>query len=202
MHTKLPLTTAAITLGLLLTSCTTTNDDPTPTPSTPTQSTTPTPEATTPEPTQEPTTPDPKTANIDAAKQTLLDYISAVNDVAADGFTTWHEELPKYWGTPAIANPNSASYEARVEAGEASEGDIVIDSITVTEYVEDPTGAGHEQVRLEYCSDNSAVINYDSAGEVIPRTATPRFLWDVLMQRQDSGRWTINEQTPYVDQVC
>lgn len=201
MRTRLPITAAAVTLGLLLTACTP-SEDPTPTPTTTSESPTPTETETTEEPTTEPPAEDPQTVNIEAAKQTILDYNAVANEVGAAGFGTWQDELVLFWGTPAVANPLSAYYQGAAEAGQRTEGESVIASIVVTEYVEDPTGAGHEQVRLEYCLDNSAVTTLDANGAEIPKSTPPRFTWSTFLQRQDSGRWTINEETAHVDRVC
>lgn len=203
MRNRLPITAVAITLGLLLTACTP-SDDPTPTSTSTSESPTPNPTetSTSEEPTTEPSAEDPQAVNIEAARQSLLDYIAAVNEVGTEGYTTWQEKLVMYWGTPEIANSLGAYYQTSADAGERSEGDAVVVSLEATEYIEDPSGAGKEQVRLEYCADNSAVTTYDAAGNPIAKTAPPRFTWSVLMQRQDVGPWTINERTPFVERIC
>lgn len=200
MRTPRLATTTATALILLLAACSPTTEDPTPTPTETTA--TPTETATTTEPTTEPTTEDAQAVNIEAAKQALLDYNTLANEVSAAGFGGWQDELIFYWGTPEIANPLAAYYRTAADAGQRTEGSSVVASMEVTEYVEDPTGAGHEQVRITYCLDNSAVTTYDSAGAPLPKSTPPRFEWDTLLQRQDSGRWTINEETPHVDRIC
>lgn len=186
---------------LLAAGCTPSEDETTPTPSTVTSTTTPPPPPPSTTPAPSPTLSEEQ-VNTEAAKQTILDYTAALNEVGAEGFTTWPEKLSMYWGHPDVANPAGASLQASADAGQRTEGAVVVTTITVTEYVPDPTGDGHEQVRLEYCSDVSAVTTYSADGTVDQRESEPRFLTEVFMQHQSDGRWTINERNAQPDRTC
>lgn len=192
----------AVACGLLVASCSP-SEVPTPTPTAVETTASPTPtETPTPTPTLTPTPVDPQTVNIAAAKQTVLDYTAAINSVYANGYATWSTTLPVFWGTPEVTDLGSAYFQQAADDGRRSEGELGADSLTVLLYVEDPTGGGHEQVRLEYCSDNSGVQTFSADGAVMPKGTPPRHIFEVLLQRQSDGRWTINEDIAHSDRIC
>lgn len=196
MRTRLSIVTAAITLGLLLTACTPT-DEPSPTPSATTASPT---ESPSPTPT-ETITPDPQTANIEEARQTVVDYIAVVNTVAQNSYATWTDLLP-FWGAPAVTNPQSAVMQAEQADGSYMEGEVVLQNLTVVEYIADPTGTGYEQVRVDYCLDYSARTLHNADGSIMENQTLPRFMWSGLLQHQGGERWSFIELTAQRDVAC
>lgn len=194
----------AVACGLLVASCSP-SEEPTPMPTavettaSPTPTETPTPTAT---PTPTPTPIDPQTVNIEAAKQTVLDYTADFNEVSAAGYGDWQSRLSKYWGNAELMGLYGDLYQSALDEGRRSEGAVIVVSISSLEYVADPTGSGYEQVRLEYCEDNSARTNFNADGTVRPKNAPPRFVFEALMQHQADGRWTFNELTAHTDRLC
>lgn len=193
----------AVACGLLVASCSP-SEEPTPMPTavettaSPTPTETPTPTAT---PTPTPAPIDPQTVNIEAAKQTVLDYVADVNTVSAAAYSGW-EDLIWYFGTLELMDIYSDFLERQVAAGARSEGALVVISTVVTEYTADPTGAGFDQVRLEYCEDNSARTNFNADGSVREKTTPPRFIYEAVLLRQASGHWTFTELTAHTDRIC
>lgn len=201
--------TAAATAGLLaiglIAGCTPTQE-PTPTP-TVTTSQTPTPSPNTEEPTTEEPTPTPSETvdleqqNIDSAKAAITEYVRLSNEVLNAGGEGWQDKLSHWWGTPELAERLQRGYESVQSSQSYTEGTSSIASITVLEYVEDPTGAGSEQVRLEFCEDVSAVTQY-SNGAAVERPGSDRFITTVKLQHLNGERWTLVEREPESDRSC
>lgn len=198
-----PRAIAALTLGaaLLLAACG--NGDPG---TDPTASPTPEPttaEPTTPEPTEEPTTLSEQDQHIQEAKDTVLTYYATVDEVGHRGFEDW-EVLQPYWGHPDISNPQSSLYQDALEAGQYTEGDTVITSITVLEYTPDPTSSGGEQVRMEFCTDTRDVTMLDADGTPT-EFATPgpdTFVTELKLQHINGERWTFIKRDPRLEEPC
>lgn len=165
-------------------------------PSTETVSPTPTPT-----PTETPTL-TPEEMNVEAAKQTVIEYYALVNEVSADGMTTWREKLDRFWGTPELKERRGATYQRAVDSGQTVQGTVAVELFDVIEYVPDPTNSQHEQVRLTYCADTSAAKTFDGAGVEVPRSAPGRYLWSALMQRQSEDVWTFTEMIPDIEAPC
>ena len=184
--------------GLAVASCTP-SEEPTPSPTAveTTASTTP---VESPSPT--PTTVDPQTANIQAAKQTVLDYTADFNAVSQAGFVDGEATMFRYWGTPELMETYGTYFQMQLAAGARSEGEVVIASITALEYIENPSSTSHHQVRLEFCEDTSASTNLNRDGSVVEKDLPLRFMYEALMQLQDDGRWTINALEGYPERIC
>ena len=155
----------------------------------------------TPTPTEAPTL-TPEEVNVEAAKQTVIEYYAKVDEVAQEGYGTWTEKLLSYWGSPSVSDVNSAIYQAAADEGRTSQGDSVVASIEALAYTPDPTNSNHEQLSVEYCTDYSAIEIRDSQGAVIERTTPTRFTWSAQLQRQTDGRWTFAELQPQIDRTC
>lgn len=170
-----------------------TGEDPTPSPTT---SVTPTPTATpTPTPTEDPAEA-AKQQNIDDAKAAYENFIAVTNRVEANAMAGWQDEVMPLLGSGELRSERQSFYEQAATQGLRQVGDTKISSMTVTEYVPDPNGLNHEQVRLDVCLDNSETDVVNPAGESVLLEGFPaRLVIAVLMQRQDDGRWTVNEDT-------
>lgn len=156
----------------------------------------------TPTPTETATPPTVEEQHIAEAEQTIRDYYAAVNRVASGGFSAWTEELIGFWGHPDVSTMYGSAFQNASDAGMRADGLTIIDSITAMEYTPDPGGGGTEKVRMGFCEDNSGVTTFSSDGSALPKGATDRFLWDVLMQHQADGRWTLNEMNPHPERSC
>ena len=188
------LIAGAVLTGGILTSCDRETPRPTPTPSV---TTTPTPTPT-PTPTVDPAEAE-KQANIDEAKAAFLDYIQAVDRVWKNGGANFEGELYSLIGGETFEY--TATYYPQIIAqGYVQTRDSKITSLEVTEYVADPTGAGHQQVHLRACGDPVDVIV--EAGGAGGAPIDIGVLIDVLMQHQDDGRWTVDETTRVKGQTC
>ena len=194
----------AVACGLLVASCSP-SEEPTPMPTavettaSPTPTETPTPTAT---PTPTPTPIDPQTVNIEAAKQTVLDYVADSNALSIAGYVGWEARMAKYWGAPELMALYGEFYRSAEEEGARAEGASTVGDIALLEYRADPTGAGFDQVDLEYCSDNSAVTHFARDGSTIEKNAPSRFVYEVRLQRQQDGRWTFTELTALTARLC
>lgn len=171
---------------------------PTPTPSLASPTTGATSESPTPTATPSPT-PSAEETHIAEAKQTLLDYVTAVNEVANGGYVTWETRLPPFWGAD-FAPLEGAFYGQMAADGRRTEGGLVVDGIDAIEY--NPIPAGAERVRLEVCSDSSDVTYFEADGSVIEKPFTHRYIDEYLFQRQSDGRWVVIELTPHSDRPC
>ncbi|WP_043346779.1 hypothetical protein [Beutenbergia cavernae] len=161
-------------------------------------------ETTTPSPSPSPSpTLDPREANIEQAKAALTEYVRLSNEVMNAGGEGW-QDLSRWWGTPDLAERYTSTYLSMIEQGRHTEGSSSVSQILVTDYVEDPTGAGHEQIHFEYCSDTSDVTLLEASGDVVPQVGDdPRFIVSVLLQRQGEGSgWTLNTLESHPDRSC
>lgn len=184
-------TFATVTLALLAAGCT---GDPQPS-ATPTPSPSPTVEAE-PSPETSPTLDEAaqlKQDNIDAAKERLIAYYEEDSQVANDAYQDW-ERLQGFWGSPEVSDPLSSAYNLLREQGQYTEGASRVDSMTVTDYVEDPSGSGAEQVGIEACIDSSQVRTFSADGAKVDRGDTPeRFKADFTLQHMGEGEhWAIS----------
>ena len=196
MRARFLVPALALTTGLALAACAP-SEEPTPTVAETTASPTP---SETPSPT--PTPVDPQTEKVRGASQTVLDFRASVNALAERSYEGWELEMTKYWGTPELMSRFDQYFRTAFETGRRVEGETRIESITILEYVEDPTGGGHEQVRLEYCEDNSAATHFNGDGTVLEKVGPIRLIYVAFLQRQDDGRWTFNELTADPDRIC
>ncbi|WP_298462087.1 hypothetical protein [uncultured Cellulomonas sp.] len=195
-------TTAALVALLTAGALTACTPDTTPPTTTPTSTTTP---SQTPTPSPTPTV-DPaeaaKQANIDAAIAAYEAHIDAVNRVGQAGMVGWETDVLPAIGSSDLREEIVSLYTQLSEQGVRQTGEREIASLTVTDYVEDPTGAGHEQVRLDVCLDNSGVDEVDAQGKSILLAGyPPRLITSVLMQRQVDF-WTISEMVTQEGQQC
>lgn len=200
-HRRARQTTVGLALMLplsVLLGCTSGDPDPTPTPTVTSPSPTQSPDPT---PTASPTL-DTQQQHIEEAKASYTTYISVSSEVEQAGMTDWQSKvMPLVSGELRDIVQNF--YEQASEQGLRQVGEPKIASMNVVEYVEDPTGAGFEQVRMEVCLDNSEVDVVDPAGNSVLLEGYPdRLLHDVLMQRQNSGRWTVTRNTTLEGQTC
>lgn len=203
MRTRICVASAAVLLGFL-TACSPSVEEPTPEPTAATSTTASqepsTPEPTTAEPTEPPATVDPQQAIIDSAIAAKVEYVRLQNEVLNAGGAEWQAKLQDWWGNPDIQARFTRLYSAVVQDGIRSEGSSTIESVTVLDYVEDPTGAGHEQVTLEVCEDVSQVTQYQ--GDVaVERTTADRY-YSVTKMQHLGDRWTIIESETQVDRTC
>ncbi|WP_146197152.1 hypothetical protein [Serinibacter arcticus] len=167
---------------------------------TPTETETETTEA--PTPTETETPPTVEEQHVAEAEQTVRDYHRRADEVGAEGFATWTDKLYMYWGSPEISNAMGAAFQSSADDSKRTQGSTAIPSMSLIEYIPDPSGAGYEQIRLQYCADYSELSTLDSGGMPIARTTPSRFTWEVLMQHQQTGNWTINEAKALVEQSC
>lgn len=194
----------AVVVGFGLGACTP-DEEPTPTetpfsvteePSTETVSPTPTPT-----PTETPTL-TPEEANIEAAKQTVIEYHRLVDEVASEGYGTWTDKLIGYWGAPAVSNLYSVSFQASADQGRRGEGSTAISSIAVLEYLGSGAADSLDRIKLEYCADYANTTTYDNAGNQLAPSGLNRFVWGATLQKQVGGRWSYVELTSYNDRSC
>lgn len=183
-------------LGCLVAACDPANS-PTPEPTTASSASSATSESTT--ATASPT-PSAEETHIAEAKQTLLDYNDALNRVFMSDYATWSAELPQYWGTPELTGAETSYYRGSFEDGETVEGTLVIDGLTVVEYVAEPEG--REQVRLEACTDNSGIAYFAVDGSAIPKVGPTRYIDEYLLQNSGEGIWKIVDFTAHIDRPC
>ncbi|WP_135849370.1 hypothetical protein [Serinibacter arcticus] len=195
---------AVVALGLGLAAC---SPDPEPAPEETTTrivedpSTGTTTETPSPSPTETPTL-TPEEENIAAAKQTVVDYYAAVDEVARGGYSTWTDKLIGYWASPDVANLNSVAFQAAADQGRRSDGATKISGFAVLEYTANPDQPGYERVHLEYCGDYTETTTYDRDGAVIPPSNLDRFTWAAILQRQEDGRWAFAELESMTDRAC
>lgn len=121
--------------------------------------------------------------NVEAAKQTVVEYYAKVDEVAAGGFLTWEADLSRYWGSPDLVESLSTGLQSAASMGLRGDGETVLSDIVVLSYTPDPTGSGFEQARLSFCEDNSAVSLFMPDGAMLPKTLPPRYVTTVDMQR-------------------
>lgn len=165
-------------------------------PSTETASPTPTPT-----PTETPTL-TPEEVNVEAAKQTVIEYHRLVDEVASEGYSTWTDKLIGYWGAPAVSNLYSVSFQASADQGRRGEGSTEISSIVVLEYLGSGTADSLDRIKVEYCADYASTATYDNAGNQLAPSGLNSFVWGATLQKQVDGRWSYVELTPYNDRPC
>lgn len=197
------LTTSALASLLaigLLAGCTP-SQEPTPTPSV-TTSETPTPSPTTEEPTPTPSeTVNLEQQNIDSAKAAITEYVRLSGQVANSGGEGWQETLSPWWGTPELTERLTRGYESIQTSQIHTEGTTAVVSIAVLEYVEDPTGAGNEQIRLEYCEDVSGVTQF-TAGQPVDYPGLERHIVTATLHHLNGERWVLTEFQVESDRAC
>lgn len=177
----------------LLAACTTGGDHPTPSPTTTKSSPTPTETETTPADPVEAA----KQANIDAAKARYVEFVATTNTIDQAGGINGYEQVQDFLGTPEMMTERQSFYSQFAEKGLKQTGETKVASLTVTEYIGDPTVAGQtQQVRIDVCLDNGGVdvVRPDGTSALLPGYPT-RLIQNVFMQTQQDGRWTINENT-------
>lgn len=202
MRTRICVASTAVLLGFL-TACSPSVEEPTPEPTaaTSTASQEPSaPEPTTAEPTEPPATVDPQQAIIDSAIAAITEYTRLANEVSNAGGADWRVKLQDWWGNPEIQESLTRNYESLEGSGTRTVGVTTIVSADVVEYVEDPTGAGHEQVRLEYCEDASSVTQYD--GDTPVERVTPTRYIRMVKLQHIGEHWTIIEREALTDRLC
>lgn len=181
----------AMAVAIALTGC---QPDPEPTPS---------PKATAASPTT-PTSPSPtsttvdagaaKQANIDAAKARYQDYITAINQIGADGGKDGYDRIAEFLGTPELQTTHQDYWAQVASKGVVQKGETTIAAMTVTEYVGDPLATSTQQVRMDVCLDNTGMDTVRPDGTSTQQEGWPkRVIQKVLMQTQTGGRWTVNE---------
>lgn len=150
--------------------------------------------AQTPAPTPTPTqTLSAKQQNIADAKAAYKSFLTMSNKVREDHMKGWKQILT-YVGSDDLRSELENFY-TQAEAQKLRQvGDSKIASWTVTKYVEDATGAGHEQVHMDVCIDNSASDVLNPEGDsVLLKGYIQKQILTVVLQHQKDGRWTVNE---------
>ncbi|GAA1988710.1 hypothetical protein GCM10009718_27860 [Isoptericola halotolerans] len=141
--------------------------------------------------------------HVEEAKAALAEYYEASDDVANDGYEGW-QSLRGYMG-PQAWKSESSILELNATDGWSTTGRVELVSMTVVEYVEDPTGSGFEQVRIDVCSDVSSITVHDDEGDVVPRDESlpDSFTTVYTLQHQGPGEgWLINGRDAEVEQSC
>lgn len=131
-------------------------------------------------------------------------HIAAADRVGQAGMVGWETEVLSTIGSGELREETVSLYTQLIEQGVRQTGDTEISSIVVTDYVADPTGAGHEQVRLDACLDISKAEMVNSGGESVLLEGFPtRLITTVLMQHQGpGGYWTVNESVTDQERPC
>lgn len=189
---------------LALTAC---DSDPGPGPETDTATATTDPATTDPSPTETETTVDYKQQQIDAASQFVHDRYAVGSEVANNRYEGWREEvLPYYQGSDELTARWIATLEAAEASGYYSEGETVVKTLTVTDWVEDADGNGLDRVSFDICVDPSGVTTYTADGEPLEgsQVSTTPFLVEatVMGQPESTLGWSFVAETQHLDTEC
>lgn len=179
MNRRVPVGLLVLVSGSLLVGCSHHSDgtEPTATTTVPVPSTAPAVEVTTPPP-------DPEQVDTDNAIAAYENYVQVRDAVRQDYFNGWEEKvLPLTSGDEA--DWVAWYFSQGAQYGQHQVGSSAVGDVFVDEYSPDPTGAGHEQVVLRVCLDNSGIQSLDPSGtNQLDPTGIGRFWTAVIMQRQ------------------
>lgn len=153
----------------------------------------------------EPTT-DPTAEAVQAAIQTLRDYIAEVDAVSFDAYREWEERLSQFWGSSAISAPLGAIYESYRKDGTYGEGYVQLSQIE-PHNVNIIRGSGGNllagtTIELEYCADYSHAYTYLHQGDLLTTTAPKRFRWSAALNLGEDGRWRITREDAMLEEPC
>jgi hypothetical protein len=187
---------------LALTAC-----DSDPGPETDTSTATRDPTTTDPSPTDTETTVDYQQQQVEAASHFIHDRYATSSEVANNHYEGWREKvLPYYQGSDELTARWIPTYEALEESGYYSEGETVVKTLTVSDWVEDPEGNGLDRVSFDICVDPSGVTTYTADGDPLDEsqvTSTPYLVDATVMGQPDSTLgWSFSAETQHLDTAC
>lgn len=202
-----PTVTALIACAGMMLALTACDPGPGPGPETDTATATTAPATTDPSSTETETTVDYRQQQIDAASQFVLDSYATGSEVANNHYEGWREEvLPYYQGSDELTARWIATLEAAEASGYYSEGETVVKTLTVTDWVEDPNGTGLDRVFFDICVDPSGVTTYTADGDPLDgsQVSTTPYLVEatVMGQPESTLGWSYSAETQHLDTEC